>query len=396
MKHNLPYFVTWSAQAQAIQIEVKKTLSDHYILEDNRELYDLSSCSYHLSFGLRNKEIQDVIREQLDELPVLGPKFSFDLKRDASLQLLESLGLNGKIFYTTSGSETVENALKMVRDITKKDLVLRRKNSYHGATLGSLSVTGDWRSENVTTLSDLSLTIPEPHEEDAIKKTEILIKENLDKGIAAIILETITGGNGVIIPPKTWYQSIQELCHKYDIKLILDEVVCGFYRTGKNFGFHHYPFLKPDFICLSKAITGGFIPFGALYCSPKISEFYDSNKLKCGLTNYAHPLGLRAMMEILNIINQEEFKDLVTKRTETLSSFLEEAKALPLVKEVRQIGLLAAVELKSNSLNQAELISHGIYVNIIGNNIILAPFLNTPQENLRLALNKLNNFLKLK
>ncbi len=389
------YFVTWTSQKDAIQIPVLETTEQYYLLNDGSPLYDLSSCSYHQSFGLKNKFIQDAIKNQIDELPLLGPKFSFPLKDKVSKNLLAKLKLSGKIFYTTSGSESVENALKVARDKTGKDYILRRENSYHGATLGSLSVTGDWRSQNMTSLSDLSISIPEPFEKDALKNTEKTIKDNLDKGIAALIVETITGGNGVIVPSKEWFLGIEKLCKQYDILLILDEVVCGFARTGKDFGFHHYG-ISPNIICLSKAISGGFIPFGAVYCDDSISSFYEDHKLKCGLTNYAHPLGLRALDAILDTLDSTQFKTNLENRIKVLDSFLNKVNTLEKVKETRSIGLLAAVEFHENKTPSfKELIEKGIFINIIGNNMIFAPFLIGEVDILESTLNELLNHLNI-
>src|SRR5690606_31748716 len=123
----------------------------------------------------------------------------------------------------------------IARDISKKQIVLARSRSYHGATLGALSVTGDWRNEAHQTVSDWTVRIPEPSEDPDLEKTKAIIEETGAENIAAFCLESITGANGVIIPPQSWWDGINKLAKQYDLFLIIDEVLCGFERTGKPF-----------------------------------------------------------------------------------------------------------------------------------------------------------------
>ncbi len=389
MVKDLSYYMTWTEQSNAIKIPLKKTEAFHYVLEDDSKLYDLSSCSYHLNFGLKNEKIQAAIAKQLQDAPVIGPKFTTDFKENTTKALLEFMELEGKVFYTTSGSESVENAIKIARDVTNKNYILRRKNSYHGATLGSLSLTGDWRADGFKTLDNYSLTIPEPGSVKSLEETEKVIKNHHNQGIAAIILETVTGGNGVIIPTKDWFKGIEKLCRKYDILLILDEVVCGFYRTGKAFGYMHFD-ITPDLVCLSKGISGGFIPFGAVFTNREISKHYENKKLKCGLTNYAHPLGLAAMAAVIEICQNNSFLKNLQELEEILTRFKKSINDHPSVKEVRHIGHLMAIELyEAKSMN--DLIKKGLYLNCVGKNMILASFLTQKPEVLENTLNILKS-----
>ena len=127
----------------------------------------------------------------------------------------------GKIFYTTGGAETIENALKIARDITQKKVVLARRNSYHGATMGALTVTGDWRNPAHQLPNEWVVRIPEPNEPNAILETKKIIEEIGGDNIAALIAETITGGNGVMIPTKEWWKEIEKMCRDNNILLIM-------------------------------------------------------------------------------------------------------------------------------------------------------------------------------
>lgn len=391
---NESYFFTWTKQEDAPKLELKETTADSYITTDGQEIYDLSSCSYHLGLGLRNERLNKVITDQYSTLPVAGPKIVYDLKSQCSEKLLNSLGLErGKIFYTVSGAESIENALKMARQASGKNHILSRKTSYHGATLGALSITGDWRRDGSPTLEKYSHFIPGPEEQDALKKTEEIINKVGANNIAAICLETITGGNGVIIPTQEWYDGITNLCKKYDIYLILDEVVCGFGRTGKNFGFQHFN-LRPDFVCMAKNISAGFFPFGAVYVSKRISDYFDKNTLSCGLTNYAHPVGLRLCSEIIDIINEKEFKTNFNNLEKVLTNSIKDLSKSSVVTNIRQIGLLMAIELSDHELTWNKLKDHGLYINLANNCLIITPIMNSTPDRLKNAMDKLIQLLK--
>lgn len=388
------YFATWSKQLNAPSFEISYTTNDCYITKELTEIYDLSSCSYHLGFGLRNERLQKAMIEQITELPVAGPKAVYPLKSDTTNALISYIDLDeeGKIFYTTSGAESVENALKIARNYSGKSHILSRQISYHGATVGALSVTGDWRREGQDILSELTHFIPEPNEEDAIKKTEdIILAVGADK-IAAIILETITGGNGVYIPEQSWWDGITKLCKKHNILLILDEVICGFGRTGLNFGYQHFN-LKPDIVCMAKAISGGFFPFGAVYTNGQIAKAFDNKILSAGLTNYAHPIGLRLCQEVMKMTCEDEFKNNLKQVVGVLSSFKANFENLPEVREVRQIGALMAVELYEHNLSWSSFIKENIYLNVTGKNLIICPILTTSADKLRNILDQVITLL---
>jgi taurine--2-oxoglutarate transaminase len=319
-----------------------------------------------------------------------SPKGIYPHKNKTTLELLQYMEKeDGKIFYTTSGAESVENALKIARDITKKKIILARKNSYHGATLGALSVTGDWRNPAHLTPTDWVVRIPEPYESDALKNTREAIIKTGPENIAAMILETITGGNGVYAGTKEWWLGIRDLCTEFKILLIMDEVVCGFGRTGLPFGYMHYG-VEADLICLAKGITGGMVPFGAVWTTSKIAEYYEENVLCCGLTNYAHPLGLAAMRGVLEIVHDKNFQDNL-KRIETIfKSELLKLKSLSIVKDVRVHGLLAA----NKGIEGKKFFQKGLYLVAQANRIILAPPLIMTEPILRKGMDKIYEVLK--
>lgn len=382
---NRPYFHTWSKQSHAIEIEIDSIEDFSYKYKDRKYL-DMSSVSFQASFGINNIAIKDAITKQLAQFAITSPKHTYPLKQNVTIKLLEDLNLDGKIFYTLSGAESIENALKIVRQYTGKEKVLAKKHSYHGATLGALSITGDWRNSPHKTIDEWTIRIPDHIEDPDAKLLEKIILQEGPSEIAAICLETMTGVNGVHKPTSKWFDKVQKLCHQYNIKLILDEVICGFGRTGKKFGFHHYPFLKPDIVCLSKAITGGYIPFGAVFISRKISQYYDKNILSCGLTNYAHPLGLAALSAVQEICDNPNFWKSLNLLENELDHFIKLNTSTEI--KMRRFGLMMAIEHKKELLLD-DFLDAGIYLICKPNFIVISPALTMPLDILKVGLEKI-------
>ena len=389
----LPYYISWSKQKDAASFEIASVDGVTVTTTNGLRLIDMSSISYQAHFGHNHPTIIKHIKNQLDTIPMSSPKGIYPHKNETTQNLLRYMKKeDGKIFYTTGGAESVENALKIARDFTKKKIVLARSNSYHGATLGALSATGDWRNPAHITPEGWVERIPEPYEVDALEKTRhIILKTGADK-IAAIIIETITGGNGVYSGSLEWWLGIKKLCVEFNILLIMDEVVCGFGRTGKAFGYMHYG-IEPDLICLAKGISGGMIPFGAVWTTPQIADYYEENILCCGLTNYAHPLGLAAMRGVLEIVHDKNFQDNLKHVENVFKIELEKIKSLTNVKEIRVHGLLCAIDLTA-SVEAKKFFEKGLYLVSQTNRIILAPPLIISELYLREGMRKIYEVLK--
>jgi taurine--2-oxoglutarate transaminase len=389
----LPYYISWAKQKGATTFNIASVDGVKIKTDDGLELIDMTSISYQAHFGHNHPTIIKHLKQQLDSIPMSSPKGIYPGKNDATYELLNYMGkLEGKIFYTTGGAETVENSLKIARDITKKRIVLARQNSYHGATFGALGVTGDWRNSSHDLPQDWVVRIPEPHEIDAVKKTKEIVKKTGADKIAAIIIETVTGGNGVFYGDQDWWNGINEICEENNIFLIMDEVVCGFGRTGKPFGYMHYN-VKPDMICLAKGITGGMIPFGALWTSAKIAEVYEERILSCGLTNYAHPMGMAAMKGVLEILKDSSFQVNLLSVEKLFLQLLEDLKNLKGVKEIRVKGMLAAIEISKN-IEWKKFYDKGLYLVSQNSRIILAPPLIINESELKLAMKNIADVIK--
>lgn len=391
--NELPYYVSWSKQHNATTFKIASVDGVRIKTEEGHSLFDMTSISYQAHFGHNHPVIIKAIKDQLDTIPMSSPKGIYPGKNESTKKLLSYMNKeDGKIFYTTGGAETVENALKIARDFTKKKTILARANSYHGATLGALGATGDWRNPAHMTPENWVLRFPEPTEENAIQKTRDIILKAGPQNIAAFIIETITGGNGVFYGDQTWWDGISNLCKEFNILLIMDEVVCGFNRTGKPFGYMHYN-VSPDMVCLAKGITGGMIPFGALWTSKKIAEHYEENVLVCGLTNYAHPLGVAAMKGVLDIVHDPNFLSNLSIVEKEFVSQLESLKKFSVVKDIRVKGMLAAVDI-NHPIEWKKFYKKGLYLVAHANRIILAPPLIMTKNECHEAMSLIADVLK--
>ncbi|MFX3675837.1 MAG: aspartate aminotransferase family protein [bacterium] len=387
-KMSLPYYISWSKQDAVATLPIASNRDCTMILEDGQELLDLSGISFQAGFGLNNPVILKAMSEQIaSSLSISSPKAQFQLKDEMAQKLINLIGLEGKIFWTVSGAESVENALKMIRLATGKHKILARKRSYHGATMGALAATGDWRHDPFFPDGSDTIRIPEPSDDPDLTKTRDLISQHGPDNIAAFIIETVTGGNGVWVLPTSWWQGIQDLCDEFDIKLIVDEVVTGFYRTGKAMGFHHYP-VKPDAVCMAKAITGGFAPFGAVWTAPWIAKHFEDNILACGLTNYGHPLGLAALSGVFKLIEDPAFHLRLKENIEIFNQKLNQIEQHKNIKAIRKLGLLGIIEHKGK-ITFEEYQKVGLFVYNHEGDAILSPAMTMQPAQLSDGLDKL-------
>lgn len=390
---NLPYYITWTQQKGALTLPIQRAENGYFFLESGEKVDDMVSTSFQSSFGYSNGPIKEAILHQLEELPLASPKAAFALKEEATQKLIQLLGqTGGKVFYTVSGAEAIENALKMVRQIRPGKLILTREKSYHGATLGAMSISGDWRSEAHDNVSEWTRVIPEPKDDPDLAITRQIIESAQPQNIAAFCLETITAANGVIIPDQSWWQGIQALCEEFNIFLIVDEVACGFGRTGKPFAFQNYG-LQPDLVCMSKAITGGYVPFGAVWTHETIAQYYEETVLACGLTSYAHPLGMAAMNAVLDQLTDPVFLRHICALEHVFTQQLEQIRALSPVTEIRQKGLFAAIETEGTSLDWKRFIQQGLHLFLKNSMIILAPPFVMSEEALEDALQRVKRLI---
>lgn len=336
-----PFFFTWSAQRDAQPIDIAGGEGAHFTDELGQTWLDLASLSYQASLGHGHPKMIAAVSSQARRLCVAPPNAVYPAKVELARALLE-LAPRGftKVFFTLGGAEANENAMKLARLVTGRLKFVSRYRAYHGASLGALSLTGDYRRPPLEPLLPGVIRVGD----DAADIERVLEVEGSQ--IAAVFLEPIPGANGVLIPAPDYLARVRAACDRHGVLLVIDEVLCGFGRTGRCFGFEHFG-IQPDVITCAKALTAGYSPLGAVLVHEKIAAHFDSRVLWAGLTGYAHPLGCAAALAALRIYRDDKLFERAATLGETLrQALLELADSSPVAGDVRSIGLLGAVELQ--------------------------------------------------
>jgi taurine--2-oxoglutarate transaminase len=277
------------------------------------------------------------------------PSSVFPDKARAGQLLLEVAppGLRaGKAFLCLSGAEANENAVKMARLVTGRRKIVYRSRSYHGATLGMLSLSGDPRRQPFD--PGLPDGICWDDRYVASDLAEVLERAGADS-VAAVLLEGMVGANGVLVPPPGYFQTVREICDRHGVLLIADEVLSGFGRTGRWFAIDHDE-VSPDLLTCAKGLTGGYAPGGAVVVSERLARHFQDHVLSCGLTAYAHPLTCAAIAAAIEAYRDERLIERAARLGEQLGAALRPLAGRPYVREVRGLGLLWAVELREPAM----------------------------------------------
>ncbi len=285
-----------------------------YFMDVNGKKYlDFSSQLMCSNLGHKNKAVIEAICDQARKLPYIAPSFTCDARADLSKLLLEVFptGLE-KFFYSTSGTEAVEAAIKIARMYTGKYKVISRYRSYHGSTGGSIAATGDFRRIPVEPAGKIDGVIFAPdmdqyrspfgiefeqRAEASANYVEHMIRN--EGNVAAIIVEPVVGTNGVLIPPKEYLPRLREIATKHDVLLIADEVMSGWGRTGEWFAVNHWKVI-PDILTTAKGVTGAYVPLGVTATTTEIADYFESHYFAHGHTYEAHPITLAPAIAAIN------------------------------------------------------------------------------------------------
>lgn len=325
--------------------------------DGNRYLDLCSQQVIALNLGHQHPRMLAAIKRQVDTLCYAAPSFAHDPKGTLARKLVEKTGL-AKIFFTLSGAEANENAIKIARMVTGRQKILTRYRSYHGATSGAISASGDSRRWAAEPGAPGIVRVPDPYvyrspfgddPETVGRKTVECVEEIIrcegPASIAAMLVESITGTNGLLIPPDNYLPLLADLLRKHGILLIVDEVMSGFGRTGAWFGFQHWN-IQPDMITMAKGLTAGYVPLGAIAVSEAIARHFDDHTLWAGLTYAGHPLGCAAGAAAVETYEAEGLIDRARELGEYLRDRLREMQTRhPCIGDVRSIGLFSALEL---------------------------------------------------
>ncbi len=365
---------SWSKQKGLDPIPIEKAEGIYMWDYDGNRYTDMSSQLVNLNVGHGNRDIIDAIKEQAEKYCYLSPSYGSEPRGELARKIIELMPNNmGKVFFTNGGADANENAVKIARMFTGRPKVLSRYRSYHGSTFGAGSLTGEPRRQPLEPgvpgfvkffdpyiyRDDLPFKTEEEASAYYVKRLrEQVIYEGADN-IAAIVMETITGSNGVIIPPEGYLPGVRKICDEFGIMMICDEVMAGFGRTGKMFAFENFG-VKPDIVSFAKGVTCGYVQLGGVVVSRKIAEYFDDHLLSCGLTYSGHPLACAAGVACLNFYEKTDVLANVNKSGAELGKCLEEIKSKhKSVGDVRYIGLFSAIELVKNRDTREPLVPYG-------------------------------------
>jgi taurine--2-oxoglutarate transaminase len=362
MEHN---FWTWSAQSRVNPIPVTKAKGVYFWDTAGKRYLDFNSMTMCVNIGHGDERVIQAIADQARELSYAGPGMATKPRAVLGKVLSEIVpkGLT-KFLYTLGGADANENAIKFARAYTGKTKILTRYRSYHGASYGAIALTGDprryawepsvmpgvvhfldpykYRSTFHRTNSEIS---DEEFCKDYLNHLEDIILSEGPNTIAAVMIETVTGTNGIIVPPPGYLQGVRDLCNRYDILLIADEVMSGFGRTGEWFAVNHWN-VVPDIMTMAKGITSAYAPLGAVALKPEIAATFNDRVFEGGLTFNGHPISLAAAIANIDVMKSDHLIDKAKQTGQVMAEMMDElVERHPSVGEVRSIGLFGAIEL---------------------------------------------------
>jgi len=345
----------WSAQSKVDPIPVARAKGIYFWTPEGKRFIDFNSQLMSVNIGHGDERVIDAIAEQAKTLAYANPFMATEPRARLGAKLAEiTPGDIDKFFFTNGGAEATENAIKIARFFTGRHKIISRYRSYHGATAGSISLTGDprrWANEpgipGVVRVLDPYHGVDRGWEsaESSLAMIEEIIQLEGPQTIAGFILETVTGTNGVLIPPDGYMQGVRKLCDKYGILMIADEVMAGFGRTGEWFAINHWR-VVPDLICMAKGLTSSYLPLGAVGMRHHIAQHFQDKVFFGGLTYNSHPMGCAAALATIRVYEEDRLIENAEKMGRVMKQLLADLeKRHPSVGEVRNIGLFGIVEL---------------------------------------------------
>lgn len=316
-------FHSWSAQASINPLMIRDALGVNVTDEDGKTYLDFSSQLVNTNIGHQHASVVRAIQDQAAKLCTIAPQHGYESRyRAAELILDHAFDGAAKVFFTNGGTEAVEHAVRMARLHTGRHKVLAAYRSYHGATATSINLTGDprrWANDNGSSgvvhffgpflyRSHFHSTTEEQECARALENLEATIQFEGPSAFAAIILETIPGTAGIMVPPRGFLQGVRDICDRYGIVYIADEVMTGFGRTGWWFAFQR-DHVRPDLVVFAKGVNSGYVPLGGVIINETISATFNDRIYPGGLTYSGHPLACASVVATIEAMQSEGLVD---------------------------------------------------------------------------------------
>ncbi|MGP3707778.1 aspartate aminotransferase family protein [Gordonia paraffinivorans] len=368
-------FHSWSAQAHVKPMAILAAEGSYVWDGEGNRLLDFSSQMVNTNIGHQHPGVVEAIREQAAKLCTIAPAHVNDARSEAARLIAERTpGDLNRVFFTNGGADAVEHAIRMARLHTGRHKVLSRYRSYHGGTDTAINVTGDprrWPNDHgnsgVVHFHGPFLYRSQFHAENEAQETERalahldqLIRFEGPDSIAAIVLESVPGTAGIMVPPPGYMAGVREICDRYGIVFVADEVMAGFGRTGRWFAIQHFD-VVPDLLTFAKGVNSGYVPLGGVAIGDQIAATFADRAYPGGLTYSGHPLATAAAVATINAMTEEKIVESAARiGDDVLGPGLRAlAEKHPSVGEVRGLGVFWAIELVANPTTREPLAPYG-------------------------------------
>ena len=371
-------FHSWSAQGALNPLVIAGGSGSRVWDYDGKTYLDFSSQLVNTNVGHQHPAVVAAIKKQADTLATIAPATANLTRGEAAKRIISKADAHfNKVFFTNGGADANENAIRMARLTTGRDKVLSGYRSYHGNTGAAIVATGDWRrvpnefarghAHFFTPFlyrTEFWASTPEQETERALQHLEHVILGEGANSIAAILLETVPGTAGVLVPPPGYLPGVRALCDKYGILLIFDEVMCGFGRTGEWFAWQGFDTV-PDLVTFAKGVNSGYVPAGGVLISESIANAFDTQVYPGGLTYSGHPIAMASIVGAIDAMDAESIVDNArTIGVDHLGPGLASlAEKHPLIGEVRGLGVFWALDLVDDPVSRQP-VSGGVVLEV--------------------------------
>jgi taurine--2-oxoglutarate transaminase len=367
-------FHSWSAQGSLNPMCIAGAEGAYFWDYDGNRFLDFSSQLVNVNIGHQHPKVVAAIQQQAARLSTIAPQHANDMRGEAAKRIVELAGPNmGKVFFTNGGADAVENAIRMARLHTHKHKVLSTYRSYHGNTGAAITATGDprrWPNEYASQhvhffgpylyRSEFWATNEEEETQRALTHLEHVIQFEGPNTVAAIILESVVGTAGILVPPPGYLEGVRALCDKYGIVWIADETMSGFARTGKWFAFQNWA-AQPDLIVFAKGSNSGYVPVGGVVISKDIAATFDERVFPGGLTYSGHPLAAASIVASIDAMKEEKIVENAAHIGATVlgPGLRDLAERHPVMGDIRGLGVFWGIDLVTNRATREPIAPYG-------------------------------------